>query len=65
MAKRRQKTIEDPIHRELDAIKRLLILFLVKAGTPQGEIAKALGIDQGKLSRMMPARSFKPFDAKR
>jgi hypothetical protein len=49
----------DPAVKELDAIKRLLILTLIKAGTSQGEIATALNMDQGNLSRMFPARKFK------
>jgi len=57
---KKKETGEDPIQRELIAIKRLMILQLMKAGTPQGEIAKALGVDQGGLSRVMPARQFKP-----
>lgn len=62
MAKKKQsKPIEEQIQEELAAIKRLLILLLMKAGTPQGEIAKALKMDQGDLSRMMPVRQFKPF----
>ena len=64
MAKKKQNLIEDPIQRELDAIKRLLILQLLKLGTPQSEIAKALNMHQGDLSHMMPARQFKPFGAK-
>jgi hypothetical protein len=49
--------------RELAAIKRLLAVLLMKAGTPQSEIAAALQLDQGDLSRMLPARQFKPFDS--
>lgn len=52
------KRIEDPVVRELDAIKRLLILQMYRAGVSQAEIAKALGIDAAELSRMMPARQF-------
>lgn len=59
--KRNNKAQQDPVLRELDAIKRLLILFLMKAGASQGEIAVALSMDQGDLSRMLPARKFKPF----
>ena len=54
--------IVDPIERQLDAIKRLLVLFLMKAGTPQREIAKALGVGQATISRMMPTKKFKPFE---
>ena len=56
----KKKVDEDPIQKELDAIKRLMILQLMKSGTPQAEIAKALNMDPGGLSRIMPARQFKP-----
>ena len=59
--KKAKKNSNDPVVRELDMIKRLLILQLMKAGTPQGEIAKALSVDQAALSRMMPARGYKRF----
>ena len=65
MGKKRTRRggIDDPTLRELDAIKRLLILRLLKTGTPQSEIALALDMDQGDLSRMIPARKFKPFSS--
>ena len=53
--------VNDPVVRELDAIKRLLALLLVKAGTEQKELATALGIDQSSVSRMLPARKTKAF----
>jgi len=52
----------DPLLKEIDSIKRLIMLLLIKAGTSQSEIAVALDIDQGDLSRMLPARKFKPFN---
>ena len=61
MAKKQPKS-DDPIERELDSIKRLLILLLMKKGTPQGEIAKALGVGQSTVSRMMPAKALKPLE---
>jgi transcriptional regulator len=51
----------DPTLKELDAIKRLLILMLIKAGASQGEIAMALHTDQANVSRMFPARKVKRF----
>jgi transcriptional regulator len=60
--KKRTKTIQDPTLRELDAIKRLLILMLIKAGASQGEIAMALHTDQANVSRMFPARKIKRFE---
>lgn len=51
----------DPMIKELDAIKRLLALLLLKAGTAQSELAIALGIDQSAVSRMLPKRKIKVF----
>ena len=58
----KKKATGDPIQVELDSIKRLLALLLLKAGTSQGEIAMALGVDQSVVSRMFPARKVKKFD---
>jgi transcriptional regulator len=60
--KKQTKAIQDPILKELDAIKRLLILMLIKAGASQGEIAMALHTDQANVSRMFPARKVKRFE---
>ena len=63
MAKKKavNKKVEDPIQKELDAIKRLLIALLFKAGGNRVDVAKILGIDQSTLSRMIPVKKFKPF----
>ena len=53
----------DRLVAELEAIKRLLKLFLLKAGGSQGEIAMALEVDQSKVSRMIPARKIKRFES--
>lgn len=53
----------DPTLKELEDIKRLLILLLLKAGTSQGEVARALQMDQGNFSRMFPARKLKSVKA--
>jgi predicted transcriptional regulator len=37
---------------ELTAIKRLLILGLMMDGVTQGQLASALGVTQGTVSRM-------------
>lgn len=58
------KKINDPIRKELDSIKRLLCVLLLKAGTSQAEIAFALGMDRADFSRLMPARKFKTFSEK-
>jgi len=63
MAKaRKKKQIEDPIQAELDSIKRLLTLLLLKAGTSQGEVAMALDVDRSVVSRMFSARKVKKFE---
>ena len=63
MAKgKRKKSIDDPIQAELNSIKRLLTLLLLKAGTPQEEIAMALDVDRSVVSRMFPARKVKKFE---
>ena len=37
---------------ELVSIKRLLVFALMRNGASQSDIAKAIGIDQGQVSRM-------------
>lgn len=64
MPKRKKNAVTDPVVEELDAVKRLLTLLLLKAGASQGEIAMALQVDQSKVSRMFPARKVKPLAAK-
>ena len=62
--KKNKSVPHDPLVKELDGIKRLLMLLLIKAGASQAEIAIALDMDQGNLSRIMPAREFKPFSTR-
>jgi|GEM_PF-1229633 len=54
MAKKSKPTNE--VYGELIAIKKLLILQLLSQGVTQAQIAATLGIDQGNLSRLVPAR---------
>lgn len=56
----KKKVEQDPIVAELEAIKRLLVLYLLKAGTPQGEIAKALKASQGSISKSYRFGKVKP-----
>lgn len=49
----------DPIAKELDAIKRLLVLQLLTSGVQATEIARALGVDKSVVSRLVPARAIK------
>ena len=53
MTKRGSGT-SDPVLNELESIKRLMVLSLLKNGANQGEIAAALGIDRSQVSRMFP-----------
>lgn len=46
----------DELTSEVASVKRLLILLLMKLGTSQQEIAKALGVSQPSVSRMMPRK---------
>jgi DNA invertase Pin-like site-specific DNA recombinase len=63
MAKRKKKKKSDdnPLVRELDAIKRLLAVFLLKSGASHADVAKALGVDRTVVARMFPARQIRPF----
>jgi predicted transcriptional regulator len=54
----------DPVEQQLESIKRLLALFLMKTGVSQDEIALALQTDQGTISRMIPRRKIKTYDLK-
>lgn len=63
MPKTQRRKPTDPVERELSAIKRLLALLLLKAGANQSELALALEIDRGDVSRMLPARQIKRFGA--
>lgn len=44
----------DAVQRELDAIKRLMILGLLERGLSQGQVANALDVNQATISRMFP-----------
>jgi hypothetical protein len=46
---------------ELQAIKKLLILFLIKAGATSEEIGLALGVDSSVVRRMFPMKEIKKF----
>ena len=45
--------------RELENIKRLLILLLIELGTPSEEIGLALGVDASGVRKMFPMRKIK------
>lgn len=54
----------DEVVRELEAIKRLLMLMLMRAGATQADIAAALGVNQSSVSRMLPRIRGKVTNAK-
>ena len=49
----------DPAVKELEAIKRLLIVLLVKLGSDSSEVAKALGVDGSVVRRLVPTGAIK------
>jgi predicted transcriptional regulator len=61
MSKRNSDPANQSVVEELEAIKRLLVLSLVKAGAKQKEIAMALQVGQAEVSRMFPARKVERF----
>jgi hypothetical protein len=61
----REKEAErDPVAVELEQIKNLLVLLLLKAGTSSDEIALATGMGASTVRKAFPARGFGPFGAK-
>jgi len=58
MARQGQKSgASDSTTDQLEQIKRLLILQLVASGVQAKHIAKALGVDNSVVSRMVPVRA--------
>ena len=55
MARSRQAE-KDPLLRELDSIKRLLMLQLVTDGVPAVDVALVLGITKSAMSAILPTR---------
>lgn len=47
---------------ELDAVKRLMILFLIKLGSDSKEIGMALGISDASVRKIMSMRKVKKLD---
>ena len=52
-------TTVDPVAKELEGIKKLLILQLVTSGVKSQDVAKVLGMDKGNLSRLVSTRGIK------
>lgn len=53
---------EDSLVAEVESLKKLLVLLLLKLGASQAEIAGALGVSQPSVSRMIPGK-IKPFES--
>lgn len=49
----------DAASQELEAIKRLLILLLLKLGSTSDEIGIALGVDDSRVRQLVPSRKIK------
>ncbi len=49
----------DPVAKELDAIKRLLVLQLLTSGVQASAVARAMGVANSVVSRLVPARQVK------
>ena len=45
----------NPVAKELDAIKRLLVLQLLTSGVQTTDVARAMGVDKSVISRLVPA----------
>jgi hypothetical protein len=62
MAKKKAKnTTQSTIEGDLNTIKRLLIVFLIKTGTSLSELSLALQMDPADVSRMLPIRKIKKY----
>lgn len=52
----------NPLLQEMQDVKMLLILQLLKAGVKQGQIARMLKISEATISRMLPKGLAKSFE---
>ena len=52
---------QSPVEKELNIIKRLLVLFLAKSGASLSELSIALQMDPADISRMFPVRKIKKY----
>lgn len=51
--------LDERIAKELDSVKRLLVLLLAKLGSDSDEIAMALGVDSSAIRKMISMRQVK------
>jgi predicted XRE-type DNA-binding protein len=54
MAVKKSDSEATGVLRELEDIKHLLLLGLLRSGVSQAEVAKTLGVNQSSISRMFP-----------
>jgi predicted transcriptional regulator len=54
----------DPVLKELESIKKLLLLLLLKTGAGQKDIAATLGITQPTVSKMVKAAKAGPIQVR-
>ena len=57
--RRAPKAGNDPVAKELDAIKRLLVLQLITSGVQSNIIASALAVSKSVVTGLVPARKVK------
>jgi hypothetical protein len=50
---------------QMESVKRLLILLLLKLGSTSQEIGAALGVDSSVVRKMLPVRSIKKIESVR
>ena len=50
------------ILKELDAVKRLMILLLIKLGSDSNELGMALGVSDATIRQMISMRKVKKLD---
>jgi len=51
--------------KQLEDIKRLLVLLLMKLGSPSEEIALALSVDSSAMRKLIPGRKIKKIVSER
>jgi hypothetical protein len=50
------RSSEDRLAKELESIKKLLVLQLLDSGFKAGTLAEVIGMDPGDFSRMFPIK---------
>lgn len=50
---------EEPVLKELQSIKKLLVLLTIKSGATSEEIGQAIGVDSSTVRKMFPMKKTK------